>query len=441
MFMEGSMGADNAASFNRFHESAKVAEAAGWDGFTILHALHGFIKSFCSTTEEADMQTKWEAIKWNGQGALATKQDFENAKRDYDAVVLLTGELDTSLKLLPLSPDAVLQAVRKVSPPWALLALSKDRERYNEFEKPCQNWEAELPYGTAQFDRSSAKSLHALTQGTQLELIEIVRNLLNSGRETFDMEAGAAEAEANDSVLCELVQGDAGPLLNILALRDGQVSRCWRCNLIHEKPKVKDEKPLGHLLTDCPMKPSPEELAKRPRNTWSSNPANNIQAPHTHFKPGAPTYFERPGGNRGVHVLSVPDSSAGSLEHVATHMEAERSWYEQTLRDSETRTLKLVQDLLNKAPLTTQAPINVMSALLPSLEADDDDEDDDIPVLLPAAAANLLATALPPAAPLMFGDNAPDGYRLVGYGLDGITELWLHPSDFEQLATPLQQGN
>ena len=42
---------------------------------------------------------------------------------------------------------------------------------------------------------------------------------------------------------------------------------------------------------------------------------------------------------------------------------------------------------------------------------------------------------------LMFGDNAPDGYRLVGYGLDGITELWLHPADFDQLATPLQQGN
>ena len=41
----------------------------------------------------------------------------------------------------------------------------------------------------------------------------------------------------------------------------------------------------------------------------------------------------------------------------------------------------------------------------------------------------------------MFGDNAPDGYRLIGYGLDGIPELWLHPSDFEQLATPLQQGN
>jgi len=37
MFVEGSLGADNAASFNRFHESAKAAEAAGWDGFTILH--------------------------------------------------------------------------------------------------------------------------------------------------------------------------------------------------------------------------------------------------------------------------------------------------------------------------------------------------------------------------------------------------------------------
>ena len=31
--------------------------------------------------------------------------------------------------------------------------------------------------------------------------------------------------------------------------------------------------------------------------------------------------------------------------------------------------------------------------------------------------------------------------RLVGYGLDGLSELWLHPADFEQLATPLQQGN
>ena len=172
------------------------------------------------------------------------------------------------------------------------------------------------------------------------------------------------------------------------------------------------------------MAKSPEEIAKMPLKTWSSKPANKTQArePHTHFQPGAPKYFERPGGPRGVHALSTLDSAAGSLETVANHVAAERAWYEQTLRDLEARTLKLVEDLLTKAPMVDQAPINVMTAL-------------------PAAATNILAAALPPAAPLMFGENAPDSYRLVGYGLDGMTELWLHPSDFDQLAPPLQQGN
>ena len=268
-------------------------------------------------------------------------------------MVRLTSELDTSLKLLPLSLDAVLEQVRSVAPPWALLALSKERERYNEFDKAFKHWEAERPFGQAQFDKSSAKSLHALTQGTQSELIEMVRALLDSGRETADLEAGAVEAEINDSVLCELVQGDAAPLLNILALRDGQVTRCFRCNLIYERPKEKGERPKGHLLNDCPMKPLPEELAKRPRETWSSNPANKIQAPHTHFKPSAPNYFERPGGNRGVHVLSVPDSAAGSLETVASHVATERDWYDQTLRASEARTLRMLEDYVTKAPVLT----------------------------------------------------------------------------------------
>ena len=121
-----------------------------------------------------------------------------------------------------------------------------------------------------------------------------------------------------------------------------------------------------------------------------------------------------------MHALTAVDSAAGSLETVADHVAVQRDWHEQTLRDSEARTLKMVEELLTKAPMVDQAPINVMSALLPT------------------AAANILAAPLPPAAPIMFGDNAPDGYRLVGYGLDGITELWLHPADFDQLANPLQ---
>jgi hypothetical protein len=89
LFFEGSFGPDNAAAFVRFHESSMDAAAAGWNGFTILRTLHRFIQSFCSTTEAADMQTRWEGIKWNSQRALATKLDFEGAKRDHDAVSFL----------------------------------------------------------------------------------------------------------------------------------------------------------------------------------------------------------------------------------------------------------------------------------------------------------------------------------------------------------------
>jgi len=440
LFFEGSFGPDNAAAFVRFHESSMDAAAAGWNGFTILRTLHRFIQSFCSTTEAADMQTRWESIKWNSQGALATMFDYESAKRDHDAVVILTAELDTSLKLLPLSADAVLQAVHKVAPAWALLSLSKDRERYNTFVKAFQNWELERPRGMSQVDKVAGRSLHSLTECSQLELVDVLGNLLAAGRETADMEASEAEAEVNNSVLCEFVEGDSKPLLKVLALRSLQTMYCHRCNGAYFKPKAKGEKPVGHLLPDCPMKPSPEEVDKKPRHLWSSNPANKLPPPHTHFKPGAPTYFQRPVQNRGVHALSMPDSAAGSLESVATHVEAERSWYEETLRASEARTLKLVQDLLSKEQLGTQASINVMSALAPSLGPNAAAVVS--PALPPAAAGvNILANALPPAAPLMFGDNAPDGYRLVGYGLDGLTELWLHPADFEQLATPLQQGN
>ena len=279
-----------------------------------------------------------------------------------------------------------------------------------------------------------------MTECSQLELVDVLGNLLAAGRETADMEASEAEAEVNNSVLCEFVEGDSKPLLKVLALRSLQTMYCHRCNGAYFKPKTKGEKPVGHLLPDCPMKPSPEEVAKKPRHLWSSNPANKLPPPHTHFKPGPPTYFQRPVQNRGVHALSMPDSAAGSLESVATQFETERSWYEDTLRASEARTLKLVQDLLSKEQLGTQASINVMSALAPSLGPNAAAVDP--PALPPAAAGvNILANALPPAAPIMFGDNAPDGYRLVGYGLDGLTELWLHPADFEQLATPLQQGN
>lgn len=64
-------------------------------------------------------------------------------------MVIITRDLDTSLRLLPLTTDAILKQVRSVAPAWALLALAKDSTKYNTFEIAFKNWEAERPSGQA----------------------------------------------------------------------------------------------------------------------------------------------------------------------------------------------------------------------------------------------------------------------------------------------------
>ena len=100
----------------------------------ILHALSAFVQSFRSSTAAVDMEKVWESVRWSPLGALATKDLFLAVLRDYDTVVETTCDLDSSLRLQPLTPDAIHKQVRSVAPAWAQLAVAMNRRGYNTFE-------------------------------------------------------------------------------------------------------------------------------------------------------------------------------------------------------------------------------------------------------------------------------------------------------------------
>ena len=91
--------------------TAVQATEDGWTGYPILHALSAFVQLFCSLTAAEDMLTTWQSIKWSPQGSLATMDLFEAALHDYNTVVCTTRDLNTLLRLQPLSSDPVLTQV------------------------------------------------------------------------------------------------------------------------------------------------------------------------------------------------------------------------------------------------------------------------------------------------------------------------------------------
>ena len=168
------------------------------------------------------------------------------------------------------------------------------------------------------------------------------------------------------------------------------------------------------------MEPGPQERAKKPMREWDTN-VNNKKAVSFH-DPSSTRVFDRPQGGaaiqpRPVHVMSVPNI------------------FEETLRVIHEQHVILMDELKaledrNEARFQASLahPLACSSAL--AIEGDGH-----LNIISGAAEG---PSGIAPGqrmveAPVFYADMAPAGYRMIGKGNDGVTELWVHPDDYNRM--------
>jgi len=214
------------------------------------------------------------------------------------------------------------------------------------------------------------------------------------------------ELRAMDAAAADWQDGRPEKMLHLLTLK--RQMHCYRCGVQYSK---KDGKQHGHLKADCPQKASQAELNGEPLRAWAKhNPLEEKPVPA----------YNQP-SQRSLHTLQAQ----AEIEV----LKAENAWiksendsvhnYSHERIDQQEQLQREVNMLTLQAGMTP-APVQ--------------------PV--PTSGANATVRLHTMRRPqLALREVQPAEYRMLGFNLDGKSELWVHPDTYDDIMSGRAEGN
>ena len=277
---------------------------------------------------------------------------------------------------------------------------------------------------------TNSKKMHMLARARMTAVDDDLRqDLLEAGSDQHhEMEVDDDAIEAAEAFQAMQV-GNLEPMRHLFALREERQRTCHRCGKKVGIDPVTG-KPYGHYIANCPMAPGPQERAKKPMRQWDTN-VNNKKAVSFH-DPSSTRVFDRPQGGaaippRPVHVMSVPNTFEETLrvihEQHVIHMDELKALEE---RNEARFQASLAPSLARSSALAIEGDghLNIISGAAEGSSG----------IAAGQRMAGIASGQQRMAeAPVFYADMAPAGYRMIGKGNDGVTELWVHPDDYNRM--------